>query len=785
LSAASEKETVKMKVKRRRAASALVAAAVLALSACGGPSDGNNSQGSGNVADIRSKEWVYVPEFLELEDENASYYDMQFDGENLYYTSYQRDETTGSSGERIVRYNLEDQSSATVPISLNDQQNLNSYAVAADGSIYAMIYDYSDETPGPEGYPESKSFLCKYDAQGQPVFSKDISEELKSDDGNSYVRAILLDGEGRIYLPSDSVIRLFDAEGNGCGSVSLGNDSWISSSGCDRDGNVYVSYHVNSGDSSSYVLAKVDFEKKALGETYNGFIGGNGDKFSAGVDCDFLIQDGTSCYAYNMADQSREKLFDWLDSDINGSYVTFVGTAKDGRVLAVVNDWESRDNSVALLTKTKASEVEQKETIVLAVMGGGSDLKAAAVKFNKTNDKYRISIKEYVDYSSGWSETLWNDALTNFNNDITSNNCPDIIGLNSINVEQLAVKGVFEDITPYLEGSSVIKKEDMLDNILEAFTFDGKLVGIPGSFELSTVMGRPSDVGDEPGWTLSEMIEFADAHPEAELFDNYSKSSILNGCLMYNEEAFIDWSTGECHFDSDEFKSLLEFVNRFPDDDSITYEEGRASTPTRIQNGEVLLDTAYIYDFDEIQLYKEIFGGEVTCIGYPTTDGSSGTAMQVSNAYGISSKSAYKDGAWEFIESMLVRTQDDDSYRWGFPNSRTALQEMAAEAVKVEYVTDENGELVKDENGEPIPMGGGHGIGYEDGWEYTYRIPTQEEADQIMELIETAKPVASSNEAIMNIIKEEAEGFFKGQKSVDDVANIIQSRISIYVSENS
>jgi hypothetical protein len=38
---------------------------------------------------------------------------------------------------------------------------------------------------------------------------------------------------------------------------------------------------------------------------------------------------------------------------------------------------------------------------------------------------------------------------------------------------------------------------------------------------------------------------------------------------------------------------------------------------------------------------------------------------------------------------------------------------------------------------------------------------------------------------VYSIISEEAEAYFKGQKTVDEVADIIQSRVKIYVSENS
>ncbi len=43
---------------------------------------------------------------------------------------------------------------------------------------------------------------------------------------------------------------------------------------------------------------------------------------------------------------------------------------------------------------------------------------------------------------------------------------------------------------------------------------------------------------------------------------------------------------------------------------------------------------------------------------------------------------------------------------------------------------------------------------------------------------------ATGNDEITNIITEEAEAFFKGQKSVSDVAGVIQSRVQVYVNEN-
>ena len=80
---------------------------------------------------------------------------------------------------------------------------------------------------------------------------------------------------------------------------------------------------------------------------------------------------------------------------------------------------------------------------------------------------------------------------------------------------------------------------------------------------------------------------------------------------------------------------------------------------------------------------------------------------------------------------------------------------------------------------------GGGSISYQDGWTYEYHTTTKEEVDQVLALFDVAKPAASQNSEIMTIISEEAEAFFKGQKSAAEVAAIIQSRAQIYVDENS
>ncbi len=683
---------------RRVLGLALSAAMALSLAACGNSSGGETEK----------KEWVWVPEFITIDDETVSFYDMQLVGDSLCYQSYDYDEETEISTQSICRYSLADGNITKTPLNYVEEKNwnLNRLVYAQDGSMYGTTNVYNED------YTKSETFLCKFDAEGKQIFAEDMTELV----AESYVDNMAIDGEGRIYVTGENNVWLFDADGNKRGTVSLGADvNWIRAMGSGKDGKMYLCYYTSNGDT---VLCDIDFDGKKTGNTYENYPSSNSNALVPGIEKDFMAQDGNRVYEYDVKSQTSTELFTWLDSDINGNTVENFWGLEDGRILAVASDWETNEKSIALLTKTKASEVPQKETILIGSLYGDSNIQSAAVKFNKSNDKYHISIREYLnynDYDGDDYQAFMTDGINRLNNDITSNNCPDILDLSGLNIKQLAAKGVFEDLNGYLEKSEKLSREDFLENILEAYTLDGKLVSIPYSFQMSTVVGKGSEVGTEMGWTLEELIAYADAHPDALLFDSKTKDVIMMTLMAYNADYFIDWSTGECRFDSEEFKDILNFANRFPEE--YDWEKEDVSTPNKIQKGQVLLYEENIYDFNELQMCNEIFQGDASYIGYPTMDGSVGCMLSASQAYAITSKSGHKDGAWEFIEGFLTKEENPDRgfSSIGFPTMKSKLNAMAADAVEVKYYTDENGELYYDENGEPIPMGGGGGISYEDG----------------------------------------------------------------------
>ncbi|MBP5282921.1 MAG: hypothetical protein J6Z22_10535, partial [Lachnospiraceae bacterium] len=148
-----------------------------------------------------------------------------------------------------------------------------------------------------------------------------------------------------------------------------------------------------------------------------------------------------------------------------------------------------------------------------------------------------------------------------------------------------------------------------------------------------------------------------------------------------------------------------------------------------------------------------------------------------------------KDAAWSFVESMIANDAADTWTSFGFSSLKSVFEQQKKEALDVDYLYDENGDIITDENGNPYYENGGGGytmIG-DDGetWDYVYKPVTAEEVAMVEKLLAGATAADFSVDQELNkIITEEAASFFKGDKSVDEVVAIIQNRVSLYLKEN-
>ncbi len=777
---------MKKRIMKKMVAGVLSVVMGLSLIACGGDKNDASNGTTANLTDNGNsaiQEYVYVPTYASMKSggENTWKNNQFFYGDKMYYTEMTYDEETQTS---ISKFCNVDVSNPTQPSEMDVPQmeakeGYQSYVgnilMDKEGNLYVQHeiskmyvegeeYDYSDNT----------TYLTKYDTNMNQIFSVDLKDMFK-DENNSYIQRMVISGDGKIFAASNNIIYVIGADGSILKPITVQVD-WIENMFATEDGRVFYTQYSNTGSGMEIVELNVD--TGTAGTTFKNLPDYNLN-IKAGTEGKLLMCGSSGLYEYDLATQQYITLLKWIDCNMMGDYVQDFSMVSEDKILVYYSDWNTNAEDLITMTKTDASKVPQKETIVLASLyEGDQNLERAVVEFNKKSDKYKVTIKPYITNSAEWTENTYSDALALMNNDMTGSNPPDMIDLSSVNLDNLANKDVLEDLIPYLEKSSAIGKEDYVSSVLEAYTYAGKLVTIPKNFQMMTLLGKSSIVGEKPGWTIADMIALADKYPEAALLQYVTNEEALRICLSYSNDSFIDYETGTCNFDSEEFIEVLEFASRF--DSDFNYDE-EMSYPKQIQSNKILLGTVNVSEMTELQMYHLMFEEPVTCIGYPTKDGTPGVILQGMDMYGILSKSAHKEGAWEFMESFLLTK--NDNYSWGFPTNNEALEEKFVESMKKDYRLDENGEIMKDENGNPIENPKTT-WGY-DNWEAEIYAATQEEVDLVKEMINIARPMGMNDETVFEMIKEEAQAFFSGQKSAKDVATIIQSRVSIYVSENS
>jgi ABC-type glycerol-3-phosphate transport system substrate-binding protein len=471
--------------------------------------------------------------------------------------------------------------------------------------------------------------------------------------------------------------------------------------------------------------------------------------------------------------------------------VNVLDVSDDGVVTGVSTDYDmkSRTYTVELVDVRKApyDSVPHKQSISLAVLYLDFNVQDMIIDFNRRNDQYRIDVLDYSEYGT---DKDGNDAgLTKLNTEILSGSVPDILCLNGLNYRQLANKGILEDLYPYIDKDSELNRSDFFPNVLAALEVDGKLCSTVSSFFISSAIGSAAVVGDTPGWTYDEFNAALASMPEGcTAFDQYvTRDSILSTCLALDMADYVDWNTGKVSFDSPAFINLLQFANSFPTEfDWENYDWSREeSTENRLAQGKQMLVQTSAYSIDDIfyNNYTQFMGGKITYIGYPTAHGTGNMiSFTGDSGYAMSSKSPYKDAAWQFLRSFFTKEYQNENV-YSLPSRLDVFDEKAEQATTIQYQQNEEGQFLLDENGERMPIVRASMWNKDTQQTEEIYCLTEDQVQQIRELILTTTKVADYNQEILDIVKEQAAPFFAGQKSAEDVAKLVQSKANLYVNE--
>lgn len=666
-----------------------------------------------------------------------------------------------------------------LPEGYEGNHNISSLTVAGDGSIWVLEQVYSYYFDLPEGFDPATQDPYMYYMDGGTTtimhhFSNDGQElasvQLNMPEGSSPYNVIVLD-DGTLCSWDWQNIYLFDSQGEIQGQITLENLNTVMS----PDGQTL---QCSTWKEDGMYLAPVDLQTMEAGEgiklnvnAYDIYPGING--------YDYLYQNSGVIYGCK-GTEDPVKLLSWLDCDVDSGNLNGYEIHADGTVYALESIYDSNSGkatyNLVVMQQVDATTLPQRQELTLACMDLDWDLRTEIIKFNKSQDQVRIVVKDYSQYAT---EEDYNAGLQKLNTEILSGVVPDLFAVDSnLPLASYGSKGILTDLWTLIDADPELSRDDLMTHLFDVMSLDGKLYQIVDTFSINTVVGRTDRIGTADSWTVAELMDVRDSLPEgATVFGGMdTKDDMMYTCVYRNIDSFIDWANLQCRFDSQEFIDLLTFVNSFPQE--FDYEnfdwDAYGSDYDRLASGKQMLLYAYLSSFDDVQRMDAITDGKPNYIGYPTTEGS-GSSFQVYGGLAISASCKNMDAAWSFVRRFLTEDYQTKEYMWEFPTNRHAFENYAKQRMTPQYTEDpETGEQVK----QPQDW-------YWVNDDLTIEIyeMTQEEYDRFMAVYEKTDRMNSYNQAISDIIGQECEAFFAGQKTAEETAKLIQNRVNLYIYE--
>ena len=674
-----------------------------------------------------------------------------------YYIMY-TDLEAGSS-MFLCAFDSEGKNGVRVKLPGSEDSGVNQFSVLPNGSILLLINKYDGEKEAFIWQLACCTIEGKEQAELKEVWKKEISSEEDFYPGGM----VSLDKE--TYLQTDAGLRVYDnKDGKELKKIELPKDF---------NGNICKSAKgdiiIAGTDDSGIAAYTLDKEKDKFTATkYKAPDFFFTDSVASGSgEYDFYLTKTDGIFGFKLDGVGPVRVMDFLASDLELESTVGCSLLSNGTLVLLYYNMDY-GTSAGLFKKTDGGGEDGKIALSLACSFADMSLSKAVVNFNKSSDKYRIVLLEYP-YDEDGKNTL--------NMEIAAGNIPDMICVSGdMPVESYAAKGLFEDLGPLFEKDSEIAEKEYLSNVLDAFRIDGNMYFVTPSFNVIGLFGKKKDFADTKGVTIAQIEKMMKERNIG--YDTAmgatTREGMLSWVLFCAMEEYVDWDAGTCSFGSESFVDLLKFCARFPG--KINYENINWNKyEAAMREGKQLVRDGYLYNFDcYMQERYGYIGEEVVLMGYPGS-GNNGPVIQSELSIAVSKDAADLQGCWEFLRRFY-----QDSYQenidLAFPVSRKAMHKMAEKALhpKIHTYTNENGEKVSEPETSSVFL---------NGKEIKIPVPSQEDIDTVMNIINSLDMKVSVDSKITGIINEEAGAFFAGQKSAENTADIIQSRVKVYISE--
>lgn len=516
-----------------------------------------------------------------------------------------------------------------------------------------------------------------------------------------------------------------------------------------------------------YKIYRLDAEARTcteIGKPISGR-GWTGPNFYTGTgEYDFYYSDDYGIYG--VQDGNFTCVMNYINSDIAvGTVFDFAPFANGSFYLRTLEteNWQEKNN---IAVQRTPEEYADTELITLSTVGMYDRLEEIVIAYNRQDTGVRIILQDYADYNTSEDQSLGHAKLRE---DLLDGIVADMVCTDGLNFESLAGKGLFADWYDFMDEDPEFDRSDYLENYFESMEYDGRLQKLGVSFRLHTAAAKTEYVGDEQGRTLAEFMQqpLADG---MELFQFYNQQFAMDFWFTAAQSSFIDRKNVKCYFDTPEFIQLLEMIKGYSTDEySGIWEQTAPGEQPPVDTEAFLEDRALVKlctfsePIDYYALIRTAFRDTpITLMGYPTVEGNSGGGVFQSDfTLSVNAQSEKKDAVWDFMKYLLSE-KFQKKLNGPMPIHKDVLEEKLTLATKMVGATAYYGDT-------SVNIG----------------AATQESMDTLYDCIRNIDTAYYYDATVEQILTEEMEMFLAGDQSAEQAAKMMQSRVSIYLSEQS
>ncbi len=525
------------------------------------------------------------------------------------------------------------------------------------------------------------------------------------------------------------------------------------------------------------VVYKLDINTyEVTAETDTGF---DWYAYLAAADGNFYNIDEEGINKANLDTKENELVFSFQDCNVNlykATSLNIMRVTDESVVLAgpVYSNSEHYGSasgfSICTLTKADSNPNAGKNRITIGLVDGYADVAVseAIYQFNETSDKYFASVKTYNSFDNlsvaflskedYQGQTL--SAKATMTNDLSielmSGDGPDII-MDAASLSQLNNTDYLKDISEYI---SKLDSASYFTNVIEASKTGNALYQLPISFITSGIACETQYApSNGTGFTLPEYEEFVygpcNGIDPIEAADR--NEYFLQGITRMSN-LFINSDTKTVDFCQDSFYDFAAYcLENVPKE--IYYDESY-----------YYMDS-YWTSLDDLASYTDISAAGQKDVGFygVSVDGR-GPCIEVDSSVAISATTQYEDACYEFIDILI---SEDIQYLCSETRTNciniNALKRSCAD--RIEYLNADYESLLT------------YGFSEAELTEFGIGKVDESITESYIACLSAADTLASIDPAVATIILEEIPAYFAGQKTIEEVAALINNRAQTVLDE--